>query len=305
MGEILEVEPAAPGAAGNPAVLLRLDNPKMEIHAERWLVGGDPERSAMQMGPAEVRLVIGTNAPDPAGGHRLTLVARPDGTLRYRSDSRKGASTGGVIVAGRPYPTGWMPGLMFTVARHLPRARVTAAAEPRPTAPGEELPPDGLPAEGEATPGVKVIWEREGAAAWTGWLTPGGSRHASAGHQSIEIGVGDEVRALPYRVDLVDFRIGRDPWTNKAASYESDVVLTDPERGVRLEQRIWMNHPLDYRGTRLFQASFVEVPPGAPEISILQFSRDPGVILKYGGSFLVVLGIVLMFYLKPRLEAAT
>ena len=60
---------------------------------------------------------------------------------------------------------------------------------------------------------------------------------------------------------------------------------------------ISMNKPLKYGGFTLYQASFEPArSPGEPEVSILAVNKDPGRVLKYIGSALVVLGIMILFY---------
>ena len=44
----------------------------------------------------------------------------------------------------------------------------------------------------------------------------------------------------------------RYPGTDNPSSYASEVTLIDPANGVNREQRIYMNHILDYGGYRFF-----------------------------------------------------
>ena len=82
-----------------------------------------------------------------------------------------------------------------------------------------------------------------------------------------------------------------------AAGFESDVELTDPQRGVTLKRMINMNNPLKYRGFSLFQSSFA---PGPPETTILSVRNDPGTPLVYTGFLIIVGGIVSMFILRRK-----
>ena len=70
--------------------------------------------------------------------------------------------------------------------------------------------------------------------------------------------------------------------------------------GDAFEKKIWMNHPMTYRGYRISQASFSEGTDGAPTQSTLQVMKDPGWPLKWIGSILIVAGITTMFYFQPR-----
>ena len=80
--------------------------------------------------------------------------------------------------------------------------------------------------------------------------------------------------------------------TSKAASYES-VVAVD---GLG-EHLISMNEPLKMNGLLFYQSSFEDGPNG-PTASIFAVNYDPGRWLKYLGSLIMSLGIILLFYFK-------
>ena len=85
-----------------------------------------------------------------------------------------------------------------------------------------------------------------------------------------------------------------------AEAFESDVQLSDPQRGLILMRTIKMNQPLRYGGFSFYQASYV---PGGPETTILAARRDPGTPLVYAGFLIVVAGVVSLFYLPRRVAA--
>ena len=63
------------------------------------------------------------------------------------------------------------------------------------------------------------------------------------------------------------------------------------------EVLISMNEPLKYKGWTLYQSSFEPSETGGPpKVSILSVNKDPGRFIKYAGSALVVLGVILLFY---------
>jgi hypothetical protein len=103
--------------------------------------------------------------------------------------------------------------------------------------------------------------------------------------------------ALPFEVTLLDFRSDKYPGSQMAATYESLVRVSDPDRGT-FEQRIRMNQPLRYRGYVFFQASFVE---GQPMMSILSVAQAPGLPVVYTGTALLCAGVAWMFYVNPAL----
>jgi cytochrome c biogenesis protein ResB len=59
-----------------------------------------------------------------------------------------------------------------------------------------------------------------------------------------------------------------------------------------------MNEPLKHNGFTFYQASFQENQTGEATTSILSVNKDPGRWIKYLGSFLIVLGTIVMFYFK-------
>ena len=99
-------------------------------------------------------------------------------------------------------------------------------------------------------------------------------------------------RELPFTVKLLDFRKIDYPGTQMAAGFESDVELTDSQRGLVLMRTISMNNPLRYRGFSLYQSSYI---PGTTETTVLSVRNDPGTPLVYAGFVIVILGVVAMF----------
>lgn len=99
-----------------------------------------------------------------------------------------------------------------------------------------------------------------------------------------------QTRPVPFTIDLVDFRKQDYPGSEQAMAYESDVVFTS-DSGEMREQTIWMNHPLEHKGWKVYQAGFV-----GGNVSIFQVTRDPGLIPMYLGCTLLCAGILVMYY---------
>ncbi len=96
---------------------------------------------------------------------------------------------------------------------------------------------------------------------------------------------------LPYRIELEDFLLQTYPGSNNPASYESHVLLHDPERGIDGRPvRIYMNHPLTHRGFKHFQSSYDPDRRG----TVLSVSFDPGKWPTYVGYALITLGFMLV-----------
>ncbi|MGE0079787.1 MAG: cytochrome c biogenesis protein ResB [Thiohalomonadaceae bacterium] len=63
------------------------------------------------------------------------------------------------------------------------------------------------------------------------------------------------LQKLPFRIELVDFRVEHYP-SGQPKSFESDLVIHDPELDEPLKRTIAVNHPLIYKGYAIYQASF-------------------------------------------------
>ncbi len=112
----------------------------------------------------------------------------------------------------------------------------------------------------------------------------------------VYIGYGAKRIVLPFSIKLVDFKLKRYPGSMSPASYESEVILYDKENGVEMPYRIYMNHILDYKGYRFFQASYDQDEKG----TVLSVNHDPGTIWAYVGYFLLGLGMFWSLFSKKH-----
>lgn len=145
------------------------------------------------------------------------------------------------------------------------------------------------------TEAVHVI-AQEGAERAEAWLGLRGSAELSLGREPIVVAYGPAQRELPVVIKLLDFRKIDYPGTQMAAGFESDVEISDPQRGLVLIRTISMNNPLRYRGYSFFQSSYI---PGEVETTVLAVRNDPGTPFVYAG-FLVVLGGVASLFIGRR-----
>ena len=134
------------------------------------------------------------------------------------------------------------------------------------------------------------------------WLFEGQGKLINIGGREIFLQFAKKNLNLPFFVYLEKFKIGTDPGTNKAASYESDVIIKDASIGVEKRANISMNEPLKYGGYTFYQASYA-LEEGRPPVSVFAVNFDPGRQIKYLGSILLVLGILVMFYMNPHYMA--
>lgn len=112
---------------------------------------------------------------------------------------------------------------------------------------------------------------------------------------TVEVSYGAVPIALPFSLHLNDFIVERYPGSHSPSSFASEVVLIDPEHGIKENRRIYMNNILNYRGYRFFQSSYDVDELG----TILSVNRDPiGTGLTYIGYALLALGFVLALSMK-------
>ncbi len=200
----------------------------------------------------------------------------------YEARSKSGVLSGDLKV-GQDLPTGWMD-FRFRVDELIDRAVVE-----------KELKPDPSMKNGDV--GVQLTLSSHGKRE-TKWAMPDSPATFETAEGPLTAAVGPRSSHLPFRLQLIDFRKKNYPGTENAASYESDVMLEDTDARVKIQQTIWMNHPLDYKGYRIFQSSYIEDPEHG-DTSIFTIAKNPGIGLIYAGAIVMFLGIICVFYIKP------
>ena len=135
-----------------------------------------------------------------------------------------------------------------------------------------------------------------------------GGKGSYNGFEDVEVGgldislqYGSKVMELPFKIKLNDFIAEKYPGTERSySSYESKVTVLDEEKG-DFDYHIYMNHVLDHRGYRFFQASFDPDEKG----TILSVNHDFwGTYLTYAGYILLYFGLlVIMFAKHTRFDA--
>tara|TARA_R100001369_G_scaffold24665_2_gene45209 strand:- start:58848 stop:61970 length:3123 start_codon:yes stop_codon:yes gene_type:complete len=111
----------------------------------------------------------------------------------------------------------------------------------------------------------------------------------------IALQYGAKLQKLPFEVKLNDFIAEKYPGTEKAySSYESKVTVIDKEDG-DFDYHIYMNHVLDHKGYRFFQASFHPDEKG----TILSVNHDMwGTYITYAGYMLLYFGLMAILMAK-------
>ena len=114
------------------------------------------------------------------------------------------------------------------------------------------------------------------------------------GELEFTLSFGSKVYTLPFSLKLNDFIANKYPGTEKSySSYESKVTIQDSTGNK--DARIYMNHILDYRGYRFFQASFDPDEKG----TVLSVSHDFwGTWITYVGYFILFFCMMALLFVK-------
>ena len=96
---------------------------------------------------------------------------------------------------------------------------------------------------------------------------------------------GSKIYTLPFSLRLNDFLAQKYPGTEKSfSSFESKVTVLDSTK--KYDARIYMNHILDHKGFRFFQASFDPDEKG----TVLSVNHD------YWGTLITYIGYFILFF---------
>lgn len=98
---------------------------------------------------------------------------------------------------------------------------------------------------------------------------------------------GSKVHTLPFSIKLNDFVAEKYPGTEKSYSaFKSKIEIQDKEMSKTFSDSVFMNHILDYREFRFFQASFDEDEKG----TVLSVNHD------FWGTWITYIGYFLLYF---------
>jgi hypothetical protein len=237
-------------------------------------------------------------APGEGAPNHLTLFMADDGAITYELVSRKNGRSSGEIELNRPLPTGWAD-WQLVVDNTMPHAQQRMDFTP---VKSEQTSTSSAAAD--LPDGVRVRMQQNGKTLEQ-WVPAGWQIAVPTAPNQTMIAYGWRVIGLPIGLQLLDFEVKRNEGSDSPAGFKSTLGIVTAD-GENATGACWMNHPFSYPDTwwrtwtgltyKISQASWNPENLGQSTVQIL---RDPGWLLKWVGSLLVVIGVFMMFYLQP------
>ncbi len=244
-----------------------------------WLVQRRPGENAQQdFGPA--RVVLGEIPLISNGRNEIYVKPVNDEEIEYALFHKEtiDAFKKGRLKEGESLQTGWM-GLEFRVLRYLPKAEEKWQIEKKERA-----------IQGLTTSALKVTFQNRER-----WVLLNDVTKFFTPKAVYLFAYANKRQELPFSVFLKEFKVERYEGSSKAKEYSSLVTVDGGD-----EILISMNEPMKHAGLTFYQASFQDGPNGQPTATVLSVNYDPGRWLKYLGSLIMSLGIIMLFYFKQK-----
>lgn len=127
------------------------------------------------------------------------------------------------------------------------------------------------------------------------WLTEGQSVRVQLLGRPAEIFFTRKTLQLPFEMKLLNFSKLDYPGTETAMSFESTVDIGKSGESVLIS----MNNPLKKSGYTVYQSSYI-LNPGQPPVSIFSINHDPGRAIKYAGSLILCIGIIIFTLMRSQ-----
>jgi hypothetical protein len=273
----------------NPAVLVTIRGRGLPASEGKTNPHGSAKDLTTTAGPPAMP------APGEETPNHLALFIADDGTISYELTSRKSGKSSGKIELNKPLPTGWAD-WQLTIDKTMPHAASSMDFNP--------INSETTPANTDLPDGVHISIQQNGLT-FERWTPAGWQITIPTSPSPTMIAYGWKTVALPIGLELLDFEVKRNEGNDNPAGFKSTlhVVTADGETATG---ECWMNHPFSFPGQwwrtwtgltyKMSQASW---NPENLNQSTVQILRDPGWLLKWIGSLLVVVGVFMMFYLQP------
>ncbi len=310
----LEVEILRPDGSGEIYRLTDLLNRTLDdfsgakiLVARYWpnmvLQGGQPTSDGDQPINPAILVMLEGSLPDTTPA-RLTLSPGPTpDSLLFLGTSPSSPPTRGTIHLGQDFSPGWKGwSVRWTAAEKNARLETLTTPLSSPT-------PDPT----TTRPALHAhLRSPDGTTGPARWIASGTSTVLTTPDATSRIGFGLELQNLPFSIRLDSFEVPRDPGTDEPANFLATVTFNDDQKKVEVPAQLEMNQPATYPPGLLPQITGLSYKfsqagwdPQNLNRTTLQVLHDPGWLLKWSGSLLMVAGIFSMFYLRRETNPRT
>ncbi|TXD48903.1 cytochrome c biogenesis protein CcsA [Polaribacter sp. IC073] len=128
-----------------------------------------------------------------------------------------------------------------------------------------------------------------------GQFNSGGSKEVKVGGLNFRVLYGAKILETPFSIKLNDFQLEKYPGSESAAAYASEITVIDPKE--TFDYKIFMNHILDHRGYKFFQASY-DLSDGKEETHLSVNHDFLGTFVTYLGYSLLYTGLICILFAK-------
>src|SRR6266567_3604517 len=277
----------------NPAVLVTIHGKGVSVSAAETNPHGSGKELTTTGGPPTMP-AAGEETPN-----HLTLFIADDGAITYELASRKNAKSPGKIELNKPLPTGWAD-WQLVVDQTMPSAQ--AQMDFTPVKSGQTS--ASLSGAADLPDGVRLRVQQNGETIER-WAPAGWQITIPTSPSPTLVAYGWKTVSLPIGLELLNFEVKRNEGSDSPAGFKSTLHVVTAD-GDTATGACWMNNPFSFPGRwwhtwsgltyKISQASWNPENLGQSTVQIL---RDPGWLLKWIGSLLVVIGVFMMFYLQP------
>jgi hypothetical protein len=273
----------------NPAVLVTIRGKGVPVSEPETNPHGSNKDLTTTGGPPSMP-AAGEGTPN-----HLTLFIADDGAISYELASRKNGRSSGQLELDKPLPTGWAD-WQLTIDKTIPHAASSMDFNP--------VNSDTAPPSADSLDGVRVRIQQNGEI-FERWAPAGWQIAIPTSPSPTMVAYGWKTVSLPIGLELLNFEVKRNEGSDSPAGFKSTLQIVTAD-GETATGSCWMNHPFSYPGAwwrtwtgltyKISQSSWNPENLGQSTVQIL---RDPGWLLKWIGSLLVVIGVFMMFYLQP------
>jgi len=218
--------------------------------------------------------------------NRIDLLVDGSDKLHARFTDADGRITSAALELNRPTATPWQE-TQLTALEFVPHARNERALTPIPRRIKHAIP-------------AAFVCLRTAATAHRLWVRRGERYDVHIGGQHVQVGYVPVSIPMGFSVKLLEPVITHYPGSDRPRTYESRVLVEDPNRGVELEQTISMHAPLKYGGRAFYQSSYHFDQNNEPVATMLSVVSDPGELVVYVGYVGLTVGLLVVLAQQVR-----